>query len=243
MEEMARRDPELASLVANKRPYAHATPRKPMISSAAGTRVSNSQPEEADHSEEDGGEQGEEEEKGDRGEEGEEEGEEEEAEEEAEEAEEYEEEADNNTAYEEMDRDQEDQDEEDPAETEDLREGEIEEERPVAKDDHHSNNHIHVDKLSRSGMPQTTQGSKAPRLRQRPATSRTPSYEQVSEDDQTEGGSTEDEDGRSVYSDFAEEKEELPTDPYIIEELEKFQATFRGIEKRFRLINKIGEGT
>ncbi|KAF8543050.1 kinase-like domain-containing protein [Trichophaea hybrida] len=102
---------------------------------------------------------------------------------------------------------------------------------------------MHASKLARNGIPQTTQGSKTRRLHRRPVPSRTPSYEQVSEDDQTEGGSTEDEDERSVYSDFAEEKEELPTDPYIIEEIAKFQATFRGIEKRFRLINKIGEGT
>lgn len=62
-------------------------------------------------------------------------------------------------------------------------------------------------------------------------------------DDHTEGGSTQDEDAESVFSDYPdEEEEEYPTDPNVIEEIAKFQATFRGIEKKFRLINKIGEG-
>ncbi|KAA8898814.1 kinase-like domain-containing protein [Sphaerosporella brunnea] len=99
----------------------------------------------------------------------------------------------------------------------------------------------------------------AERSRGRPAPSRTSSYEQEQEiyEDQTEDGSDQEEGEGSVYSDAPaeeedeeeeeeeeEEKEEdYPTDPLVIEELEKFQATFRGFEKRFRLINKIGEGT
>jgi hypothetical protein len=70
------------------------------------------------------------------------------------------------------------------------------------------------------------------RLRKRRVLSRSPSYEQASEDDQTE------EDEGSIFSDDEEE----PTDPDVIDEIARFQETFQGISTRFRLINKIGEG-
>jgi hypothetical protein len=119
------------------------------------------------------------------------------------------------------------EEEEDPAETEEMQEEtedmvEPEEDVRVPRQ-YARQNHEYEEKLM----------ADAERLAQ------APSSEQASDDDQTEG--EEDEDEESVYSDAAEE-EEYPTDPLVIEELEKFQTTFRGIEKRFRLINKIGEG-
>lgn len=42
-------------------------------------------------------------------------------------------------------------------------------------------------------------------------------------------------------SDYSEESEE-EIDPAVQEDMDKFQATFRGIKERFRLINRIGEG-
>lgn len=42
-------------------------------------------------------------------------------------------------------------------------------------------------------------------------------------------------------SDYSEESEE-EVDPAVQEDMEKFQATFKGIKDRFRLINRIGEG-
>lgn len=44
------------------------------------------------------------------------------------------------------------------------------------------------------------------------------------------------------YADSSEESEE-DIDPLVREDMERFQATFRGIQDRFRLINRIGEGT
>lgn len=46
--------------------------------------------------------------------------------------------------------------------------------------------------------------------------------------------------GSVVYDDG--DDEEQATDPAIIDELELFQNTFKGIARHFRLINKIGEG-
>jgi cell division control protein 7 len=43
------------------------------------------------------------------------------------------------------------------------------------------------------------------------------------------------------YSEYSEESEE-EVDPAVQDDMDKFQATFRGIKGRFRLINRIGEG-
>ncbi|KAL7276464.1 Cell division control protein 7 [Rhizina undulata] len=52
-------------------------------------------------------------------------------------------------------------------------------------------------------------------------------------------------DAQSFVSDesVVSEDEEEPIEPAVLEEMERFLGTFQGIEKRFRLINKIGEGT
>lgn len=48
--------------------------------------------------------------------------------------------------------------------------------------------------------------------------------------------------GEEYYeSDYSEESEE-EIDPAVQEDMDKFQATFKGIKERFRLINRIGEG-
>ncbi|KAE8448238.1 hypothetical protein EG329_009668 [Mollisiaceae sp. DMI_Dod_QoI] len=44
------------------------------------------------------------------------------------------------------------------------------------------------------------------------------------------------------HSDFSDDSEEA-VDPSVMEDMEKFQETFKGIKARFRLINRIGEGT
>ena len=44
-----------------------------------------------------------------------------------------------------------------------------------------------------------------------------------------------------AYSEYSEESEE-EVDPAVQEDMDKFQATFKGIKDRFRLINRIGEG-
>lgn len=44
-----------------------------------------------------------------------------------------------------------------------------------------------------------------------------------------------------AYSDWSEESEE-DVDPAVQEDMDKFEATFKGIKDRFRLINRIGEG-
>ncbi len=43
------------------------------------------------------------------------------------------------------------------------------------------------------------------------------------------------------HSDFSDDSEEA-VDPSVMEDMEKFQETFKGIKARFRLINRIGEG-
>ena len=45
-----------------------------------------------------------------------------------------------------------------------------------------------------------------------------------------------------AYSDWSEESEE-EVDPAVQEDMDKFVATFKGIKDRFRLINRIGEGS
>lgn len=42
-------------------------------------------------------------------------------------------------------------------------------------------------------------------------------------------------------SEYSEESDD-EVDPAVQEDMEKFQATFKGIKERFRLINRIGEG-
>lgn len=43
-------------------------------------------------------------------------------------------------------------------------------------------------------------------------------------------------------SDFSDDSDGV-VDPSVAEDMEKFQETFKGIKDRFRLINRIGEGT
>lgn len=52
-----------------------------------------------------------------------------------------------------------------------------------------------------------------------------------------------DDDEEDEEDEEEEDDEEKATDPDVIEEIRQFQEVFVGIEKRFRLINKIGEGT
>lgn len=128
---------------------------------------------------------------------------------------------------------------EDQGETEEWQEEEedMEHEHTLARNGRHLDDRA---KPERNGTHQAREERNA-HCPPRRAPSRTPSYGQGCGDDgdETECGSIQDEDEQSVCS---EEQEEFPTDPNIIEELSKFQSTFRGIEKRFRLINKIGEG-
>ena len=49
-------------------------------------------------------------------------------------------------------------------------------------------------------------------------------------------------DEEAYESEWSEESEE-DVDPVVQEDMDKFQATFKGIKDRFRLINRIGEGT
>ena len=139
---------------------------------------------------------------------------------------------DDDDGYELMDRDQPGEEEEYAAETGDQDETEElqEEEEDMEHEHAFARNGRHHDGRS---SHQARDERNAHRFARR-APSRAPSY-----GDETECGSIQGEDEESVCS---EEQEEFPTDPNIIEELAKFQSTFRGIEKRFRLINKIGEG-
>lgn len=85
-------------------------------------------------------------------------------------------------------------------------------------------------------------------------TTRDGNYRQKYEQDIAEDGgsgdlNTEedvDEDARSVTSNGSGSNEDSDDpdriDPTIAEEMEKFAATFKGFEKRYRLVNKIGEG-
>ncbi|KAI5790369.1 kinase-like domain-containing protein [Pyronema domesticum] len=125
-------------------------------------------------------------------------------------------------------------DEEDPDETEQVQADDIEDQQhqPIHDTELDEDMRQPDDETNPNGEPYRT------------AVPRTihASYEQVSEYDQSdnEAGLSQDEDDESDYS---EEDEGAATDPYVIEEMEKFQATFKNIDKRFRLINKIGEGT
>jgi cell division control protein 7 len=40
-----------------------------------------------------------------------------------------------------------------------------------------------------------------------------------------------------------EDEDDEPVDPSVKEDMKKLEDTFTGISKRFRLINRIGEGT
>lgn len=48
--------------------------------------------------------------------------------------------------------------------------------------------------------------------------------------------------GDEYYESGYSEDSEEDIDPAIQEDMDKFQATFKGIKERFRLINRIGEG-
>lgn len=76
-------------------------------------------------------------------------------------------------------------------------------------------------------------------------------YDGAQEDDDDEGTingeeGVEEEDAQSAYSSSSASSEDSDdpekVDPNVADEMEKFEATFRGFSKRFRLINKIGEG-
>ena len=48
--------------------------------------------------------------------------------------------------------------------------------------------------------------------------------------------------GDEYYESGYSEESEEEIDPAVQEDMDKFQATFKGIKERFRLINRIGEG-
>jgi cell division control protein 7 len=48
---------------------------------------------------------------------------------------------------------------------------------------------------------------------------------------------------RSVSSDDEDAAEEEEIDELVLEDMQKFEESFRGITKRYRLLNRIGEGT
>ncbi|KAH7382977.1 kinase-like domain-containing protein [Cadophora sp. MPI-SDFR-AT-0126] len=50
------------------------------------------------------------------------------------------------------------------------------------------------------------------------------------------------EDQEDAYSEMSEESDAV-VDPTVQEDMDKFQDTFKGLKERFRLINRIGEGT
>lgn len=56
-----------------------------------------------------------------------------------------------------------------------------------------------------------------------------------------ESRAEEEEDDDAQQSDFSDESDMI-VDPSVLEDMEKFQDTFKGIKDRFRLINRIGEG-
>ena len=49
------------------------------------------------------------------------------------------------------------------------------------------------------------------------------------------------EDQDDAYSETSEESDGV-VDPTVQEDMDKFQDTFKGLQERFRLINRIGEG-
>ncbi|RPB08558.1 kinase-like protein [Morchella conica CCBAS932] len=63
--------------------------------------------------------------------------------------------------------------------------------------------------------------------------------EEEEEDEEEEGASS-----PGAYS-ASEDEDDDPSqlDPAVAEEMDKFEATFKGFSRRFRLVNKIGEGT
>ncbi|EHK97799.1 putative Cell cycle serine/threonine-protein kinase hsk1 [Glarea lozoyensis 74030] len=67
--------------------------------------------------------------------------------------------------------------------------------------------------------------------------------EEVEDDQETEEsrGEEDEEDGRG--KDYDSEESDSIVDPIVQEDMDKFQDTFKGIKERFRLINRIGEGT
>lgn len=68
-------------------------------------------------------------------------------------------------------------------------------------------------------------------------------HENVQEDDQDTADEEEEiHEGEEYYEESSDE-EEGPVDPMVQEDMDKFLTTFKGIERRFRLINRIGEGT
>lgn len=56
-----------------------------------------------------------------------------------------------------------------------------------------------------------------------------------------ESRAEEEEDEDAQHSDFSDESDMI-VDPSVLDDMEKFQDTFKGIQDRFRLINRIGEG-
>ncbi|KFY41264.1 hypothetical protein V495_05010 [Pseudogymnoascus sp. VKM F-4514 (FW-929)] len=66
-------------------------------------------------------------------------------------------------------------------------------------------------------------------------------HDQMMEDEEI-GWAQQTEVETDAYSEWSEESEE-EVDPAVQEDMDKFVATFKGIKDRFRLINRIGEGT
>lgn len=66
------------------------------------------------------------------------------------------------------------------------------------------------------------------------------------EEEEEEEEAMDEDDAQSRYSNSSRSDEDSDdpekVDPSVAEEMENFEATFRGFSKRFRLINKIGEG-
>jgi cell division control protein 7 len=67
--------------------------------------------------------------------------------------------------------------------------------------------------------------------------------ESLEEEHEEMGESRAEEEGDddAQHSDFSDESD-MVIDPSVLEDMEKFQDTFKGIKERFRLINRIGEG-
>jgi cell division control protein 7 len=66
-------------------------------------------------------------------------------------------------------------------------------------------------------------------------------YESVDELDESQDPLEESGCTRSVFSDD-EERVEEEIDELVLEDMQKFEESFRGITKRYRLLNRIGEG-
>lgn len=68
-------------------------------------------------------------------------------------------------------------------------------------------------------------------------------YEEVEpRDDYSDWGSLNDSKGTIIASSGDEDEDEDEPGELVIEDMERFEQSFKGITKRYRLINRIGEG-